>query len=375
MPDLRCRASEIDEERTRALEPEGDPLFIISGPSGAGKSTAMKAALHDLPLTHLRTYTTRPPRPFERANSTYVHLTGQEFHEREARGEFIETVTKYGYRYGSPRSLVAPRTGPSIVELDINGIRSLRRVLATPAVSILVTAPSPEDLHERLTHRDGSVSESRSNDWNLSMTSASDYDYVLVNRNVTTLGRQVVSIITSELVRFSGVTWIGAQAKLLPSQAVADPAALPVASAVVVKAGILNDGRVLMLKASRGAHGAKRDLPGGQVRLGEDPVAALQREVREETGLEIDVLGPVRQWSFIEGRTQFFGITWACRATADHVVLSSEHDAYEWIEPHHLPLDAPERAEMLAVVHTIESGHFLPIMATSRSILSDVDAD
>ena len=59
----------------------------------------------------------------------------------------------------------------------------------------------------------------------------------------------------------------------------------PTACALVVDEA----GRILLgRRASEIEHG-KWDLPGGFLEEGEDPVAALVREVREETGLEIEV--------------------------------------------------------------------------------------
>jgi len=44
-------------------------------------------------------------------------------------------------------------------------------------------------------------------------------------------------------------------------------------------------GRILLIKTAKGGW----ELPGGQVEPGEDFITALTREVREETGCEIDV--------------------------------------------------------------------------------------
>ena len=61
-------------------------------------------------------------------------------------------------------------------------------------------------------------------------------------------------------------------------------------SPVLVVAGIARDGdRVLLTQRQEGTHLAGLwELPGGKVRPGEDPVAALRREWREELGCEID---------------------------------------------------------------------------------------
>src|SRR6185436_10517815 len=68
---------------------------------------------------------------------------------------------------------------------------------------------------------------------------------------------------------------------------------------VVVKAGIVHDGRILVLDPSEAERHGEHDLPGGRVEFDEDPLHALHREVFEETGLTIDPVGPVRMWSVI----------------------------------------------------------------------------
>lgn len=55
------------------------------------------------------------------------------------------------------------------------------------------------------------------------------------------------------------------------------------------KALILRDGKVLMVKASRGYTKGSFNLPGGFINFGETPEESLAREVKEETGLHVRV--------------------------------------------------------------------------------------
>jgi 8-oxo-dGTP diphosphatase len=64
---------------------------------------------------------------------------------------------------------------------------------------------------------------------------------------------------------------------------------------VLVAAGVIvREGRVLLSQRKRGAHleGAW-EFPGGKVEPGEDPRAALARELAEELGVDADVGAPV----------------------------------------------------------------------------------
>ena len=64
---------------------------------------------------------------------------------------------------------------------------------------------------------------------------------------------------------------------------------------VAVKSFIINDNNeLLILKRSKDAgHMAEIwEIPGGRLEIGENPISGLKREIKEETGLDIDVLHP-----------------------------------------------------------------------------------
>jgi 8-oxo-dGTP diphosphatase len=64
---------------------------------------------------------------------------------------------------------------------------------------------------------------------------------------------------------------------------VPDPPVVPCVGAVVHDAA----GRLLMIRRGHAPHEGLWSLPGGRVEPGESPEAAVEREVREETGLRV----------------------------------------------------------------------------------------
>ncbi|MSP75595.1 MAG: NUDIX hydrolase [Rhodospirillaceae bacterium] len=96
-----------------------------------------------------------------------------------------------------------------------------------------------------------------------------------------------------------------------------------------VKAVVLHQGRVLLLVNERD----EWDLPGGRPEAGEDHRTALAREVREETGLGIEI-GTLIDDHLFEVLPQRFVRILAFRCTltgnAD-VVLSDEHLEMSWV--------------------------------------------
>jgi len=69
---------------------------------------------------------------------------------------------------------------------------------------------------------------------------------------------------------------------------------------VLVVAGVLlEQGRVLLTQRKPGTHlEGTWELPGGKIEPGEDPRDALRRELREEIGIEVEVLAPMEVTSF-----------------------------------------------------------------------------
>lgn len=76
------------------------------------------------------------------------------------------------------------------------------------------------------------------------------------------------------------------------------------------------------------------ELPGGRLGAEEDAPEGVRREIREETGLDVDVRRPVHAVSWRNdddnGR---FGVYYRCLTSADEVSLSHEHTDFDWLSP------------------------------------------
>src|ERR1700742_4709165 len=60
---------------------------------------------------------------------------------------------------------------------------------------------------------------------------------------------------------------------------------------LAVSAAIFRDGKVLLLRRAKSLGTGFYSLPGGRVEFGESLATALHREVDEETGLRIEIVG------------------------------------------------------------------------------------
>ena len=110
---------------------------------------------------------------------------------------------------------------------------------------------------------------------------------------------------------------------------------------IAAKALVVYDGKVLILRESGGyedgTNAGRYDVPGGRLRPGEKFEETLLREVREETGLMVEIVRPVavNEWRpEVKGeKWQIVGVFFECRAESDKVSLSGDHDSYLWINP------------------------------------------
>jgi ADP-ribose pyrophosphatase YjhB (NUDIX family) len=106
---------------------------------------------------------------------------------------------------------------------------------------------------------------------------------------------------------------------------------------LAVSAAIFRDGKVLLVRRSRSpAHGFY-SLPGGRVEFGESLHTALHREVDEETGLKIELVG-LAGWrevlpSTSSGGGHYLIMSFAARWLAKEPVLNDEHDDFKWLAP------------------------------------------
>lgn len=73
--------------------------------------------------------------------------------------------------------------------------------------------------------------------------------------------------------------------------------------------------------------------PGGRLDRGEDPVQGLLREVGEECGLDVEVLGLAGAWfgCLTPGGQPLIGLDYVCQHCSGMVRLSSEHDTWAWV--------------------------------------------
>ena len=106
---------------------------------------------------------------------------------------------------------------------------------------------------------------------------------------------------------------------------------------VTVAALVFNpEGKFLLLKSKKWK--GKWGIPAGKVEYGERTEEALKREIREETGLEIEKIKFLKMQELIKERdfweeAHFVSINSQCRAENENVTLNNEAEEYMWAGP------------------------------------------
>ncbi len=186
-------------------------MFVLSSPSGAGKTTITRALLEKNPdATMSISATTRPRRAGEVHGQDYFFVDMAEFNEMVARGDMLEHAKVFGNYYGTPREAVeaALESGKDILfDIDWQGTQQLAEIARDDLVTVFVLPPSSEELERRLNNRARDTRE-KEEDIKGRMSKAADemshyseYDYVLINKDIDETIKKAQMILDAERMR------------------------------------------------------------------------------------------------------------------------------------------------------------------------------
>lgn len=179
-------------------------LVILSSPSGGGKTTITRTLLEDrADLGYSVSATTRPPRRGEQDRIDYYFISDDAFRQRVGQGELLEWA-RYGiHLYGTledevDRILATGRH--ALLDIEVQGARQIRQ-RRPDVVSIFILPPSADILIERLRGRereDEMQIQERVRRAVDELGEAREYDYVVVNDDLSQAVAEVSAIIDAE---------------------------------------------------------------------------------------------------------------------------------------------------------------------------------
>ena len=189
-----------------AVTPRG-LLFIVSAPSGAGKTTLVERLVVETPrLTMSRSYTSRPARQGETDGVDYNFVTRERFEAMAAAGEFLEWADVFGNLYGTSAAdteRLLSAGSDVVLVIDVQGARQMRR-RGFEVSTVFVMPPSSAVLEQRLRGRSQDSEEAIQRRLEIARSEVaafSEYDFIVINDDVTAATRRLCAIVLGERSR------------------------------------------------------------------------------------------------------------------------------------------------------------------------------
>jgi guanylate kinase len=199
-------------------------MLVLSSPSGAGKTTLSRRLLQSDPsITLSVSATTRKPRLNEIDGQDYHFIDEPEFERRAKNGDFLEHANVFGNRYGTPKNavMVELEGGKDVLfDIDWQGTQQLRQHARDDVVSVFVLPPSHDELERRLRARAQDaedVVQKRMAKAADEISHWAEYDYIIVNDDVTRAQTQLETILAAERLKRIRQIGISAFARTLAS--------------------------------------------------------------------------------------------------------------------------------------------------------------
>jgi guanylate kinase len=152
-------------------------------------------------------YTTRQPRPGEVNGRDYHFVSPGTFERMLEGGEFLESATVHGHRYGTSQKWITEELAQDhdvLLEIDWQGAQQVRRLMRG-VVSVFILPPSFEALRARLVGR-GQDSEAviaqRLAAAREEMSHGAEFEYAIINDDFDRAARDLTSIIRAERLKF-----------------------------------------------------------------------------------------------------------------------------------------------------------------------------
>ncbi len=183
-------------------------LIIISGTTCAGKGSVIKKVLANHNNIALSiSYTSRPKRNYEINGVDYYFVNNEEFKRKIEADEFLEYAEVHqGLYYGTPKFEIIKllKTGKDVIlEIDVQGAFNIKKIYPE-TILIFIMPPSMEEMKKRIKLRGDDNNEqiiSRFKTAYNEINKIVDYNYVVVNDDLSEAVKKVEAILLSEKLR------------------------------------------------------------------------------------------------------------------------------------------------------------------------------
>jgi len=181
-------------------------FIIISAPSGSGKTTICKYLQKlDSSIIFSVSCTTRQIRENEIDGKDYFFTSNSKFEKKIKDDKFVEWEKIHGnFYYGTLKSTLDEAINKDkmiLLELDVKGAMSVKKLYPTKSLSIFVEPPSVEDLKYRLQKRGTDSNEriiKRLERLDSELAYKSNFDYHIINDDLDQAVNKIMNIIKNK---------------------------------------------------------------------------------------------------------------------------------------------------------------------------------
>jgi guanylate kinase len=179
-------------------------MLVIASPSGAGKSSISRSLFQQDPNIRLSvSVTTRAKRSDEVEGVHYYFIDVPTFNRMKEEGELLEWAQVHDNYYGTPRARVEEQlaVGNDILfDVDYQGTLQLYEKSRKDMVTVFILPPSIKELRARLERRaqdSAGTIEKRLRNAKIEMQHYSEYDYIIINKDLEASSQKVRSILAA----------------------------------------------------------------------------------------------------------------------------------------------------------------------------------
>lgn len=182
-------------------------LLVLSGPSGSGKGTVSQQLMKEnKEIVFSTSVTTRTPRPNEVDGDNYFFASIEEFEDMVENDDLLEYAFVHTNYYGTPKKFVFDQIKKGeivLLEIDVQGALQIKEKYKE-AVFIFLLPPTMSELKNRLIKRDTENEEEINTRYKNAFKEidfVGEYDYFVVNREVSQAVKDIENIIAAERLR------------------------------------------------------------------------------------------------------------------------------------------------------------------------------
>ena len=178
-------------------------MVILSSPSGVGKTTLTKKIQQKYPNFKISvSHTTRSPRSNEVNGVDYHFVSIEQFSDLIKKNEFYEYAKIFENYYGTLKKNVDQTilTHDIIFDIDWQGTKQLSKFKNLKLIKIFLVTENKNELKKRLIKRDQNTEEEikkRFDSFKNDVKHWTDYDYIIINKNLDNCFKQIENIIKS----------------------------------------------------------------------------------------------------------------------------------------------------------------------------------